>query len=124
MGEAPGAVGVPARAPPILRPGGPLHTSFAGGEVVRRLSATCERARAAAAEMGALCATPRRGELLPNGPRSDMDASSTPNGVSSSAAQRYFDTPLYALVCTRFPWLLSLMLVQSLSGWVIERERQ
>ena len=79
---------------------------------------------AAAAEMGALCATPRRGELLPNGPRSDMDARSTPGDHSSSAAQRYFDTPLYALVCTRFPWLLSLMLVQSLSGWVIERERQ
>ena len=32
----------------------------------------------------------------------------------------YFDIPIWHLVGARFPWLLSLMLVQSASGWVIE----
>lgn len=35
--------------------------------------------------------------------------------------QGYFETPLVALVCKRFPWLVSLMLVQSIAGWVVER---
>ena len=33
----------------------------------------------------------------------------------------YFETPFWQVVCRRFPWLLSLMLIQSISGWVVER---
>ena len=32
----------------------------------------------------------------------------------------YFDVPLLSSVCARFPWLLSLMLVQSVSGFVLQ----
>ena len=33
----------------------------------------------------------------------------------------YLDTPVLEIFSQRFPWLLSLMLFQSVSGWVIER---
>ena len=39
----------------------------------------------------------------------------------NDAVHSYFDAPIVALVCRRFPWLVSLMLIQSISGWVVER---
>ncbi len=40
---------------------------------------------------------------------------------SDDVDRGYLDTSILTLVCRRFPWLVSLMLVQSISGWVVER---
>lgn len=40
--------------------------------------------------------------------------------VQTSKERAYFDTPIFATVCNRFPWLFALMLFQSVSGSVVE----
>ena len=40
--------------------------------------------------------------------------------VQASSERAYFDTPILATVCNRFPWLFALMLFQSVSGSVVE----
>ena len=60
---------------------------------------------------------PRRTHLLTsNSLRSD---DKEPGGPAPDSA--YLGSSLLGLTCRRFPWLLSLMLVQSISGWVVER---
>ena len=44
---------------------------------------------------------------------SQLDAGQPPQ-------RAYLDTPVLEIFSQRFPWLLSLMLFQSVSGWVIE----
>ena len=41
-------------------------------------------------------------------------------GTSQPPQRTYLDTPVLEIFSERFPWLLSLMLFQSVSGWVIE----
>ena len=47
---------------------------------------------------------------------SQLDTSPT-----RGSQRTYLDTPVLEIFSQRFPWLLSLMLFQSVSGWVIER---
>jgi magnesium transporter len=42
-------------------------------------------------------------------------------GTGTTAHNSYFEAPLSSLFLQRFPWLLSLMLVQSISGYVVEQ---
>ncbi|KAL1525973.1 hypothetical protein AB1Y20_020799 [Prymnesium parvum] len=37
------------------------------------------------------------------------------------APRTYFDTPIYMMVLQRYPWLVTLMLIQSTSGMIVER---
>jgi hypothetical protein len=48
-----------------------------------------------------------------NSELSQLDAGQPPH-------RNYLDTPVLDIFSQRFPWLLSLMLFQSVSGWVIE----
>ena len=65
--------------------------------------------------------------ILPGARRSDDSAKSSKlpcdhDAVSASVGQNgYFDVSVTEQVCRRFPWLVSLMLVQSISGFVVER---
>jgi magnesium transporter len=43
------------------------------------------------------------------------------SGLSGAPAERdYFDTPMLHMVAHRFPWLFGLMMLQSVSGFVVE----
>ena len=43
------------------------------------------------------------------------------SGAANTPQERdYFDTPMWLLVAHRFPWLFGLMLLQSVSGFVVE----
>merc|ERR1719424_1524869 len=57
----------------------------------------------------------------PSGSEVDPDAPARSRPDEVQPAQRaYLDTPVLEIFSKRFPWLLSLMLFQSVSGWVIE----
>ena len=57
----------------------------------------------------------------PSGSEIDPDAPELSQLEEIPPAQRaYLDTPVLVIFSQRFPWLLSLMLFQSVSGWVIE----
>ena len=57
----------------------------------------------------------------PSGSEIDPDAPELSQMEEIPPAQRaYLDTPVLVIFSQRFPWLLSLMLFQSVSGWVIE----
>jgi magnesium transporter len=43
------------------------------------------------------------------------------DGAGVASRTPYFELSFFSIVWKRFPWLLSLMLVQSISGWVVER---
>ena len=69
-------------------------------------------------------------QLLPlNVQRSDADGSTkqpmlratTVTSGEKNESTSYLDMPILTIVCRRFPWLFVLMLVQSISGWVVER---
>ena len=48
-------------------------------------------------------------------------ASDDEHESAAAGGSAYFEASLMSLVCRRFPWLVSLMLVQSISGFVVER---
>ena len=56
--------------------------------------------------------------LQPSDGRSD-EASN--DELEPRKKETYFETSVLTNVCRRFPWLVSLMLVQSISGWIVER---
>lgn len=44
------------------------------------------------------------------------------DGAATELVRRpYFELSVWSIICKRFPWLLALMLVQSISGWVVDR---
>ena len=66
------------------------------------------------------CTQSRTPILLPQiVARSDAPAATSKSGDAEQQLS-YFDTPLLQLVCRRFPWLVGLMLVQSVSSVVVE----
>ena len=55
-------------------------------------------------------------------PASALEAAAPEAAVlSATSAPHYLKAPVLSLVWHRFPWLVSLMLIQSISGWVVER---
>ena len=52
---------------------------------------------------------------MPQKSRSELDE------ASEAPVQLYLETPILQIFKQRFPWLLLLMLFQSVSGWVVER---
>lgn len=58
---------------------------------------------------------PSAESLMPQKSRSELDE------ASEAPVQLYLETPILQIFKQRFPWLLLLMLLQSVSGWVVER---
>ena len=57
----------------------------------------------------------------PSLPYSTTTTADAEESAEPPLTENYFETSLCALVCKRFPWLLGLMMVQSISGVIVDR---